>query len=215
MSRAEERWRPVEERWSAGGAGTRYAEERWRSSRARGRDPRLVERLLRSIELPRDARVLDVPCGDGRLTAGLSRFGRPHGVDVSTEMLAAARARPGGSEPLPVMLGDAAHLPFRAETFELVVCCRLLHHLTADAALERVAAELVRVSRRFVAASFWDSASWHAWRRRAGLRRTGPRSAVSKQRVARAFEDAGASVRGYAHSFRFVSPQVFVLAEKR
>ena len=101
-----EPWRPVDERWSAGGAGTRYAGERWRNPRARERDPRLVERLLRSVELPRDARVLDVPCGAGRLTAGLSRHGRTHGVDVSTEMLAAARAQSGGSDPLPVMLGD-------------------------------------------------------------------------------------------------------------
>ncbi len=109
---------------------------------------------------------------------------------------------------------DALAIPFADDSFDTVVCCRLLHHFEADARRAAIA-ELVRVSSSLVIASFWDSGSWHAWRRQVGLRRaahedtrkSAPRSAIRCD-----FEAAGARVLGHAASCRFISPQTFVAA---
>jgi len=205
-------------RWSATGAGRRYATERWRSARHRERDPRLVGRAL-ARRLAGSGLVLDAPCGTGRLRAAIEAHGRWVGLDVSAEMLNAHD--PPGTR----LRGDVEHLPFRDDAFEAVVCCRLLHHLDDPERLERTIAELVRVSARWIVASFWDAASLPEWRRGLGTLPTArrprrdahPRTRVArgKRELKRAFERADATVVGWEHSFRFVSRQAFAIARKR
>ena len=77
--------RDVDARWLRDGDGEHYAAGRWRTRRARERDPRLVERLLDVLgpQVPHET-VLDAPCGTGRLRAGLEGRGlRWIGVDIS------------------------------------------------------------------------------------------------------------------------------------
>jgi ribonuclease P protein component len=208
-------------KWLGPGAGSHYGGTRWKTSRAALRDPMLVDRILDHYGVrPALKPVLDAPCGTGRLRGVLERRRmRWVGVDVSASMLREARGTGGEatSEPCLVMsLVDK--LPFRDDSFDVVVCCRLLHHLHDPEEIEAVVRELTRVSHRMVIASFWDSASLHAWRRLVGLRRSeGPagRRAVSKRSLRRIFDAAGAEVVGYHHSFRFVSQQAFVVALKR
>jgi hypothetical protein len=100
----------------------------------------------------------------------------------------------------------------------VVVSCRLLHHLGDGEAVRSVVNELTRVSYKLVIASFFDAASLPALRRRVGLRRSeGPRGkhSLSKRSLRKMFEAAGAEVIGFHHSFRFVSQQAFVVAQKR
>ena len=202
------------DRWRAPDAGTAYATTRWKNRTREQRDPRLVARLLRRLPesvLPRGARVLDVPCGTGRLHAVLAGRGlRVTSADVSPAMLAAHEAGRGHA-----LCADAGRLPFDDGTFELVLCCRLLHHLRDEAELRRIVAELVRVSRGHVIASFWDRASLPELGR--GSRPRGeevPRGRIARARrdLRAAFEDAGAGVVAHAASLRFVSRQTFLLA---
>lgn len=208
-------------KWLGEDAGSQYRGARWGSSRAALRDPLLVERVLEQHGVrPALKPVLDAPCGTGRLRAVLERRGMRYvGVDISPPMLREARAVAApGAEGGDLVLSAVERLPFRDDSFDLVVCCRLLHHLHDPDEVEIVARELVRVSHRMVIASFWDSASLHAWRRRVGLRRAeGPlgRRSVSKRTLKRIFEAAGADVVGFHHSFRFVSQQAFAVAVKR
>jgi SAM-dependent methyltransferase len=200
---------PPERRWRDAGAGRRYAEERWRDPRRAARDPRLVERLLARAGV-QAALVLDAPCGTGRLRAQLAGRARLCvGLDVSPAMLATARA--GG---LPLLRGDVFRLPFADGAFDAVVCCRLLHHLAEPAALDAAVRELVRVARGVVVASFWDRAALPDLGRRLTGRPRRGRVAHRKRDVCAAFARAGAEVRGFAHSLRFVSQQTFLLAEK-
>ena len=209
----------VWEKWQDPGSGSRYAgPSRWRTPRSALRDPMLVERILtRYGARPSLKPILDAPCGTGRLRGVLERRGmRWVGVDVSPSMLREARA--GAPSAPSLVRALAGRLPFKDDSFDVVVCCRLLHHLHDEEEVEAVVGELVRVSARMVIASFWDSASLHAWRRRVGLRRSeGPkgRRAVSKRALRRAFDDAGAEVVEFEHSFRFVSQQAFAVALKR
>ena len=204
------RARPPHERWGEAQAGCRYARDRWRDSRRAARDPRLVERLLAGAKIDRGT-ILDAPCGTGRLLPGLAqRATTLVGLDVSDSMLAEAK-----NDAALTLRGDVHHLPFADGTFDAVVCCRLLHHLADPADLAVVVAELVRVSRGVVVASFWDRASLPGVRRHLRPRSRAGRAAHTKRDLHRVFAAAGADVVRYAHSFRFLSQQTFLLAETR
>lgn len=87
--------------------------------------------LLASLELRADDEVLDVGCGDGRLTAAIaSRVpkGRVVGVDSSIDMVRHASARFVGAahSNLHFEQADAAALPF-ADAFTVVFSNAALH----------------------------------------------------------------------------------------
>lgn len=91
-------------------------------------------------------RILDLGCGDGALTARLAGMAAAVvGVDVSEDMLDAARAR-----GLDVRPGDARSLPFEAE-FDAVFSNAVLHWVPEpDLAARRIRAAL-KPQGRFVA----------------------------------------------------------------
>src|SRR5262249_135376 len=65
---------------------------------------------------PKGARLLDVPCGDGRLAIELAKRGyRVAGVDISPEFLAAAREGSAGNQALEWRQADMRELPWRNE----------------------------------------------------------------------------------------------------
>lgn len=213
-------------KWLAPGAGSHYARGRWRSPRRAGRDPALVEEILErhGVRASRGG-VLDAPSGTGRLRDAIER-GRSRasgdgtapggytGIDVSASML--AEARRSGTRRL--LRGDLERLPFPDDCFDVVVACRILHHFHDERDLARAAAEIVRVSSRLIVASFWDGHALPALLRRLGLsRRERPRGRTARSRgaMARVFREAGATVLEFRHSFRFLSQQTFLVAEKR
>lgn len=206
----------VDGRWQGAGSGEHYVSDRWGGQRARERDPRLVQRLLRA--LPTGAEVtsiLDVPCGTGRL-AGVLRAPFVVQSDISMSML---QNIPDAASRGHRLQSSAIELPFSSDSFDVVICCRLLHHLRESSDRQAVLNELVRVSRRYVIASYWDAASYGAWRRRTNSplrRRKRPdvRQAVALPILRAELEAAGARLVTRAHSFRFVSQQAFLLAEK-
>jgi SAM-dependent methyltransferase len=203
------------DRWRSSEAGARYASGRWSSERRRARDPRIVDQLLaRHLPGGRAQSVLDAPCGSGRLAPLLrARSARYVGLDVSPSMLAEA-GRSGGTS---WVRGDLAALPFADGTFEVVVACRILHHLDDQAELGRVLGELTRVASRWIVLSYWDARSlpalrraWAPWLARA------PRGRVSHPRAVleRILCEAGSEVVDSRHSLRFLSAQAFLVARK-
>jgi ubiquinone/menaquinone biosynthesis C-methylase UbiE len=102
----------------------------------------VADACLATLTLHGDERVLDVGCGDGRVTAGIAARvprGRVVGVDPSAHMIAWATthaARPG----LTFAVADARTLPFDAQ-FDLAVSFNALHWVpeqeTALAAIRR------------------------------------------------------------------------------
>jgi trans-aconitate 2-methyltransferase len=101
----------------------------------------LADRALSKLRVRGDERVLDVGCGDGRVTASvLDRLhgGSLVGVDPSASMVEAARQRLAGSERAVVEFGEAATLDYYAE-FDLVVSFNALHwELRWQQALHRI-----------------------------------------------------------------------------
>jgi SAM-dependent methyltransferase len=92
---------------------------------------------LTDLALQSREQVLDVGAGTGELTAVLraETTGRVVALDADADLL--------GEVPPPRALGDATRLPFRDDSFDLVVCQALLVNLPDP---EHVIAEFARVS---------------------------------------------------------------------
>ena len=87
-----------------------------------------VERIVKN--LPERPEILDVGCGTGANLEMLSQFGSAEGVDVSTEALEFCRARGLNN----VRRGEAEHLPYDDNSFDLVTGLDVVEHLDNDVA---------------------------------------------------------------------------------
>lgn len=90
----------------------------------------MAEEVLALLKLQGNERVLDVGCGNGRITAQIAAQlprGRVVGIDPSEEMVAfASNNFMAVQTNLSFEVADARHLPFREE-FDLVVSFNALH----------------------------------------------------------------------------------------
>lgn len=97
-------------------------------------------------ELPADAAVLEIGCGNGKTFEALARqSSRVTAVDISPEAVALARRRPGTAEA-DLAVADARHLPFRDEAFDAVFLVHVAGHLPLRGRTA-IASEAVRVLR--------------------------------------------------------------------
>ncbi len=135
--------------------------------------PDVIERRRRvrqALQLGPGERVLDIGCGPGFLTGELAADTGPNGwacgIDISEAMLEVARRRAAG-EPYAAWVdfqeGDAAALPFPADTFDAAVATQVYEYV-AD--VPRALRELYRVlrpgGRAVIVDTDWDSMIWHS-----------------------------------------------------
>ena len=76
------------------------------------------------LPLVRGKRVLDIGCGDGRLSLGVAPFAaKVDGIDPDVEAIASAKrnARNGGVRNVRFAAGAAQHLPYRDAAFDVVI----------------------------------------------------------------------------------------------
>ncbi|MBN2115308.1 MAG: methyltransferase domain-containing protein [Anaerolineales bacterium] len=105
-----------------------------------------LEQVLRVLDLPRAASLLDAGGGTGRVAEAL----RPHldwvvVADVSREMLAQAHQR-----DLVVTSTATEHLPFPDGTFDRVLMVDALHHVADQAQTIRELYRVLKVGGRLV-----------------------------------------------------------------
>ncbi len=81
----------------------------------------------RGFEAP--LRILDIGCGTGGLFHELQAFGEVKGVDFSERAVAYCRGRGLAG----IAVADATALPFKDESFDLVIAMDILEHLKNDA----------------------------------------------------------------------------------
>lgn len=103
-------------------------EEYARNSRAQ---KQWADQLIEKLDLMGFERVLDLGCGDGKITAeiaGKVKNGAVVGVDLSPDMIRYASSRfPSSTCPnLAFIRADARHLPFK-ESFDIIFSNAALH----------------------------------------------------------------------------------------
>jgi len=162
-----------------------------------GRRRILADLIAREVDLPGDARILEIGCGTGHNFEMLRNFGRIDAIEVDGEARALASKRLGhavGDAPLPDLTG----IPDR--TYHLIALLDVLEHVDEDqAALESIATKLAPGGRILVTVpayrwmwSAHDVAHHHKRR-------------YSKRGLRRVAEAAGLRVRrlGYFNSLLF------------
>lgn len=109
-------------------------------------DTKRMTAILQSLEL-KGEKVIDVACGTGAYYPFLSRgYIEYHGIDTSEKMLRVAKKK---YPRIEFRVGDAKHLNYDDQTFDLVFCMSLLIHIPLKT-IEKVVSELCRISRKNV-----------------------------------------------------------------
>jgi len=151
------------ERFSQRSLADKYPSEyssRWRDRR----EKKCIEMCLEAI--PRGSRVLDLPCGTGRLTRMLvSRGFQVTGADVSEAMLGHARENyrkyqreQGGSAPdVQFEIRDVLSTGFNNDQFGGITCIRLFHHFDDAETRRRALKELRRICNGPIIVTFLNS----------------------------------------------------------
>ncbi len=119
------------------------------------RELRMLTRILG--RLGRTTELLDLPSGNGRVSGPLAdATDLLIEADVGFGQVLLGRRLADWKTPTAWMTASAFQIPLRDGAVEGVVCNRLVHHLPAAEERERLIAELLRVSRRFVVVTFFD-----------------------------------------------------------
>lgn len=151
---------------------------------------RLIDRAFKRI--PKNHRVLDIPCGGGRVMLHLAKKGYfASGADLSESMLAIARERAFEANlSCHVERQDLEKLTYTDGHFDTIVCFRLFHHFPNVEIRQRVVSELCRVAGQFVALSYFSPYSVQSVRRKLSGKDT-DRFATSLAEVEGYFRHAG------------------------
>lgn len=119
------------------------------------REYRLLRELLSSQG--RSSVLLDLPCGGGRLSAQIGQFtDRLIEADIALGQVLYGKTNSRLGIPQIWMTASAFRLPFRDNSVDGTVCCRLCHHLPTAQEREALLAEILRISRKFVIMTYFD-----------------------------------------------------------
>ncbi len=118
----------------------------WEGAAGQRRWARRVRML--TADLGPNQRVLELGCGTGYFTERLAETGAEiTAIDISPELLEAARERCRGHANVRFIRENAYALSFAAESFEAVIGSSVLHHLEVARALSEVHRVLIPAGR--------------------------------------------------------------------
>lgn len=107
--------------------------------------------------LPDKPVVLDAPCGNGRFFPIFSRASQYRMADYSENMLEACRQLHQPGPNVELIRADIAAIPLPDQSADLCFCMRLFQHMKSDEVRSAALAELARISKRYVALSFYNA----------------------------------------------------------
>ena len=105
-----------------------------------------LKRVSRAFRLVPPGRVLDAPCGGGRVSLMLADQGyQMQSADLSEAMRRIARENFGlASLSISVDAEDVEQLSYADQSFDAAICFRLFHHFPDPRIRQRVVMELCR-----------------------------------------------------------------------
>ena len=124
--------------------GFNVAYEHYRDSRYLHFTSALIDWWLDDVKLPREffkgKLVLDAGCGSGRWTYAMALLGATVvAIDLTDSGVAAAHAATANMDNVVVLQASLFQLPFRPESFDMVVSWGVMHHTpNTKAAFDRI-----------------------------------------------------------------------------
>ena len=181
-------------------------------------EKRALEQVLtKALGRDRTARVLDAPCGTGRITEMLLGMGfEVLGGDISPAMMRVAADKTRRYErQVAFQQLDLEGLDLPSDSFDVVTCVRLMHHLDS-AGRAGVLKELARVSREWVLINVSYSSGFYRLRRtlKRWLGQGVSRQSSTWAEVLEETRAAGLKVRGWKFAVRWLSEDLALLLEK-
>ncbi len=192
-----------------------YIEERFKKSRRMQKldlmERQFAENLVDRLEKP--GLILDIPSGNGRFTSILKSGGSVINVDYDVNMLGAQKASDQDANSSLYIQGDITSIPMPSNSIDLAFCIRLFHHIGDPDVRSKALAELARVSRRFVATSFYKKESWRYIKKRLRGKKIAGFPVRYKDFISAAAEHGLRPIETVPKGFSN-SPQTLVLFEK-
>jgi len=175
-------------------------------------EKRAIVQLLQKANVA-NGRVLDIPCGTGRITEQLVNYDfNVVAADISEEMMKHAKRRLehlSGSVQFEV--ADIENMQFPKDCFDVVVTIRLFHHLPPEMHLH-VLNEIRRVTKKWAIVTFSTKYAVQNWRRNIVSYVTKfPRYSISFSRFRETTKQAGFDIVGYKRLLPGISETITVL----
>lgn len=198
--------------------GTAEAAARYPSTygprRRHRRERNTILRLFRHI--PEGARVLDLPCGTGRVTRLLLEHGFcVTAADASEPMVRLARKNHRQFQGATFEARDVMQTGYSNDQFDAVFCNRLFHHFSEPATRRTALAELRRICTGPLIVSFFNAFSLDAvaFRLRHTVRRSTPddRIPISVRTFSADVSAAGLRIKASLPVRWGISPQWYVV----
>ena len=174
--------------------GPRYQQcykDRWSKRRVTRREIRCIRKLLAAQ--PRSQRMLDIPCGGGRVSGPLANAtDLLLQADISLGQVQTARQVMSSQQSIAWFTASAFLIPMKDGAVDAILCNRLSHHLPA-VEREQLIRELLRVASQFVILSYYDHDSFKSLGRR--LRGRDPGHTLRRKDLHALAEQNGAFVQ--------------------
>lgn len=157
--------------------------------------------------------IVDVPCGDGRFFDIFSNAKKLTMIDYSENMLAAAKGKTGNAKNVEFVRADISDVPLPNDCAELCFCMRLFHHMEDDHIRLTALKELARISKKYVALSFYNKSCLRFYRRKL-LHRKIRGSYVTVAHFIKLADQAGLKFVKRIPVVNTIEPQCLVIFEK-
>ena len=204
----------------SGAVAQGYDDKRFSTSFGRWIDSKEKLSVTRAMEgIPKGSSVLDMPCGNGRITEHLLELDYVvTGADISQDMIDHAPARIAQHQRFAgYKLADAENTKLPPASYDCVSSIRFMGHLPRDVKV-RVLNEMARVSRKhlviaFYMTSFARSVKWLLKYRSLQSRNT-TWYPITESDLARLFEECGLEVVKREPAFLVSDAITFQLRKK-
>lgn len=164
-------------------------------------DKEKVKKILSYLLHRKGLSILDAGCGSGWLSFILMRRGfKVVGLDISRERLL-KEAKRHLKDTIPLVEGDLHQLPFKKESFDIVVCAEVLEHLKNPAiGLKEINRVLKKEGRLILTIPnnlTFPISIWEKILSLLKLLHTPHRQKFSKRKICQLIAEAGFSMKGF------------------
>lgn len=188
------------------------------TSKKGARERSCIKKALSDVK--KNALVLDLPCGTGRLSSYLADLGfNIVGADYSTFMLHYAKQSAANlMKKITFEQQDITAIKHADNTFSAAVCNRLFHHYPTAELRRSALRELARVTDGPIVVSFFNSYSLSAFltKIKNSLRHKKPqdRFSIPLSDLKKDIEAVGLTITDCYYTFFGISPQMYVKLRK-